>query len=169
MTFSRRGIVRRVEILHLYISTAHNYFGHHGRPADEHPTREVESIECVAGHGIRGDRFFDYRDDYKGQITFFADEVYRELCDEFGVYDRAPSVLRRNAISRGVDLNTLIWNEFEVQGVCLRGTEECRPCYWMNQAFAPGAEKFLRGRGGLRARILNHGEVRVTASALSAR
>ena len=158
-----------MEILHLYISPAHNYFGHHGRAADEHATIEVESVECVAGHGIRGDRFFDYRDNYKGQITFFAEEVYRALCDEFGVYDRTASVLRRNAISRGVDLNALIGGEFEVQGLRLRGVEECRPCYWMNQAFAPGSEKFLRGRGGLRARILNDGELRVTASALLAR
>jgi MOSC domain-containing protein YiiM len=151
-----------VEILHLYISTAHNFFGHHGRAADEYPTQEVDSIECVAGHGIRGDRFFDYRENYKGQITFFADEVYRALCERFGVFHKAPSVLRRNAITRGIDLNTLIGSEFEVQGVRLRGIEECRPCYWMDNAFAPGAEKFLRGKGGLRARILSDGELRIT-------
>ncbi len=168
VTFSRRAIIRRVEILHLYISPAHNYFGHHGRAADEHPTIELDSIECVAGHGIRGDRFFDYRNDYKGQITFFADEVYRALCEQFGVYDKTPSVLRRNAITRGVDLNTLIGSEFEVDGVRLRGIEECRPCYWMDQAFAPGAEKFLRGRGGLRARIVSGGELRVTVPSIVA-
>jgi MOSC domain-containing protein YiiM len=158
-----------VEILHLYISPAHNYFGHHGRAPDDYPTLEVESIECVAGHGIRGDRFFDYRDDYKGQITFFADEVYRALGEEFGVVGKAPSVLRRNAITRGVDLNTLIGSEFELQGVRFRGMEECRPCYWMDQAFAPGAHKFLRGNGGLRAQILTNGELRMTAPALIAR
>jgi MOSC domain-containing protein YiiM len=158
-----------VEILHLYISPAHNYFGHHGRAPHKYPTLEVESIECVAGHGIRGDRFFDYRDDYKGQITFFADEVYRALGEEFGVVDKSPSVLRRNAITRGVDLNTLIGSEFELQGVRFRGMEECRPCYWMDQAFAPGAHKFLRGNGGLRAQILTNGELRTTAPALIAR
>jgi MOSC domain-containing protein YiiM len=158
-----------VEILHLYISPAHNYFGHHGRPADEHPTIEVESIECVAGHGIRGDRFFDYRDEYKGQITFFADEVYRAICDRFGVYDKATSVFRRNAITRGTDLNALIGTDFELQGIRFRGMEESRPCYWMNQAFAPGAKEFLRGNGGLRAQILSDGELRVTAAALALR
>ncbi len=31
----------------------------------------------------------------------------------------------------------------------------------MNTAFAPGAEKFLAGRGGLRARILTDGRISV--------
>jgi MOSC domain-containing protein YiiM len=150
-----------VEILHLYTSPAHNYFGHHGREPDEHPIHEVDRIECKAGHGIRGDRFFDYRDSYKGQITFFANEVYTALCEALNVHDKPVSVVRRNVITRGIDLNTLIGTEFEVQDVRFSGVEECRPCYWMDQAFAPGTEKFLRGRGGLRARILTDGELRV--------
>jgi len=40
---------------------------------------EMEDIECVAGHGICGDRFFDHQANYKGQITFFATEVYEAL------------------------------------------------------------------------------------------
>jgi MOSC domain-containing protein YiiM len=41
--------------------------------------------------------------------------------------------------------------------------EECRPCYWMDRAFAPGAYEFLKGRGGLRAKILCDGMLRSTA------
>lgn len=156
-----------MEILHLYTSPAHNFFGHHGKNPDAHPAHEVDCIECVAGHGIRGDRFFDYRDSYKGQITFFADEVYSALSDALDVHDKPPSVVRRNAITRGVDLSALIGTEFELQGVRFSGVEECRPCYWMDQAFAPGAEKFLKGRGGLRARILTDGELRLTAAIAS--
>jgi len=37
---------------------------------------EVPMIECAAGRGIRGDRYFDFKDDYKGQITFFSLEVF---------------------------------------------------------------------------------------------
>jgi MOSC domain-containing protein YiiM len=62
-----------------------------------------------------------------------------------------------------VDLNYLIGVEFEVQGVRFRGTEECSPCYWMNTAIAPGAEKLLKGRGGLRAVILADGKLRADA------
>ena len=155
-----------MEILHLYISPGHNFFGHHGRPPDKHPVIEVPEVECIAARGIRGDRFFDYKTNDKGQVTFFAAEVLDELCRKFGIYDKAPSALRRNIITRGQDLNELIGKKFEVQGVKLRGTQECRPCFWMNEAFAEGTEKFLRGHGGLRARILSDGKISVTQPAV---
>ena len=63
-------------------------------------------------------------------------------------------------ITAGVDLNELIGRKFRIQGVHFLGTEECRPCHWMDQAFAPGATDFLKGRGGLRAIILNDGILR---------
>jgi MOSC domain-containing protein YiiM len=146
-----------IEIGQLYISPGHNFFGHHGREPDEHLAIEVSSIECVASRGIRGDRFFDYKENYKGQITFFAFEVFEALCCALSVPNCSPSSLRRNVITRGVDLNALIGREFEIQGVRFEGTDECSPCYWMDRAIAPGAEDFLKGRGGLRARILSDG------------
>jgi hypothetical protein len=146
-----------MQLLHLYISPDHNYFGHHGQPAGETPMTELESIECVAGKGIVGDRFFGFKEDYKGQVTFFSHEVYERLCAQFQITDLPPSIFRRNIITRGVDLNTLIGQEFEIQGVRFLGTQESTPCYWMNQAFAEGAEDAMKGHGGLRAKILRGG------------
>lgn len=149
-------------IRHLFISPGHNYFGHHGQPAGESPIVEVPEIDCVAGSGIRGDRFFDFKPDYKGQITFFAWEDLVQLWDELGVLpeDRNASATRRNVISTGLVLPDLSGVEFEIQGVRFLGTEECRPCYWMNGAIHPEAEAWMRGRGGLRAMILTGGTLR---------
>ena len=122
---------------------------------------ERPEVKCVAGSGIEGDRFFGYKKNYKGQITFFAHEVYEQLCAEFGVWDKPASAFRRNVITTGVELPTLIGREFEVQGVRFLGTAESAPCEWMNSAFAPGAEERLRGQGGLRAKILTDGVLRV--------
>lgn len=121
---------------------------------------EVDTVECVAGRGLRGDRFFGYKDDYKGQATFFSLEVYGRLCGQMQVTHRDPSVFRRNIIVEGVDLNALIGTEFEVQGVRFLGTQECSPCHWMDHAFAGGAEQALKGHGGLRAKILSDGVLR---------
>ncbi len=121
---------------------------------------EVEAVECVAGKGLSGDRFFDYKADYKGQITFFEHEVYERLCEQFGEFGLNPGVFRRNVITRDIDLNSLIGQEFEVQGVRFLGTQESAPCHWMNQAFAEGAEAALKGHGGLRAKILTDGVLR---------
>jgi MOSC domain-containing protein YiiM len=149
-------------VLHLYVSPGHNYFGHHGQAAGTHPILEQREVRCVAGRGIEGDRFFDFKADYTGQITLFAWEVYQDLCARFNRWDKPPAVFRRNVITRGLDLNALIGQEFELQGVRFLGVESCKPCYWMDQAFCPGAEAALQGRGGLRAKILTDGVLRVT-------
>jgi MOSC domain-containing protein YiiM len=157
-----------VEIRHLFISPGHNFFGHHGRAPDEYPIIEVPEIECVAGHGVKGDRYFDYREDYKGQITFFSLEIFDAVRVALNVANCPPSASRRNVITAGVDLMTLVGEDFEIQGVRFHGTEHCRPCYWMNRAIAPGAEDFLNGLtgGGLRARILSDGIIRAKRNLL---
>lgn len=149
-------------IRHLFISPGHNFVGHYGQPPSDHPVEEVSRIRCLAGRGIQGDRYLDYKDNYKGQITFFEEEVYEDLCWQFAVRDQGPEVFRRNVITRGLRLNDLIGKEFEVQGVRFSGVEECRPCYWMDRAFARGAEAALKGRGGLRAKILSDGVLTVS-------
>ena len=147
-------------VRHLFLSDGHSYFGRHGQSSEPYSVQAVTEVECVAGRGLRGDRFFDYKENYKGQLTLFSAEVFTELRTALNSTTVQPSALRRNLIVEGVDLNTLIGQEFEVQGVKLLGTEECRPCYWMNEALGPGAEDWLRGRGGLRCQILSDGWIR---------
>ncbi len=147
-----------IRVRHLFISPGHNYVGHHGQAAGQHPIVEVDQVECVAGQGLRGDRFFAHEPNFKGQITFFATEVIDALQREFGLMHAVPEGTRRNVFTRGADLNAWVGAEFEIQGVRFVGTEECRPCYWMNEAFRDErVEGWLKGRGGLRARILTSG------------
>lgn len=150
-----------MKVERIYISPGHNFFGRWGKGSDHHQTVGVDAVSCVAGRGLKGDRFFDYKKDYRGQITFFSREIFDAMCKELGVYDKGTIVVRRNVIVAGVDLNTLVGERFFVQGIEFEGVEECSPCEWMDEAFAPGAMAFLRGRGGLRCRILNDGELKV--------
>lgn len=151
-----------IRIKHLFISPGHNFIGHHDQEPAQHPMIECAEIKCLANRGIEGDRFLDFKPDYKGQVTFFSNEVYEDVCAQFGVWDKPASAFRRNIIVEGADLNALIGREFEVQGVRFLGTQESAPCHWMNTAFAPGAEDALKGRGGLRAKILCDGVLRVS-------
>jgi len=155
-----------MRIEQIFISPGHNFVGHHGQPPGDFPLVEAQDIECVAGHGIRGDRYFDFRENYKGQITFFSREVFELMATQFGLTNKSPGALRRNLIVSGIDLKSLIGADFELQGVRFRGTAHCAPCYWMNTAVAPGAEEFLAGRGGLRARILTDGWLRTGEACL---
>ncbi|MEM9283063.1 MAG: molybdenum cofactor biosysynthesis protein [Verrucomicrobiota bacterium] len=146
-----------MKVLHLFISPDHNYYGHYGKPPGENEIIEVDEVECVAGSGLRGDRFFNYKEDYKGQVTFFEMETHQSLCDRFSIFDKGPETYRRNVIVEGQDLNELVGKEFEIQGIRFLGMEEASPCFWMNGAFHEGAEEALRGKGGLRAKILEGG------------
>lgn len=150
-------------LTHLFVSPGHNFYGHHGGPPGSHPSIAVPEVECVAGQGIRGDRFFSFKPDYKGQITFFMQETLEDVWQTLRIpkENRDPAATRRNGITRGWDLNQWIGREFNLQGVRFLGIEECRPCAWMNQAIGPGAEALMRGRGGLRAQILSSGTLQV--------
>lgn len=152
-----------IRITGIFISPGHNFFGHHQQPAGQHPTLSVKEVACAAGRGLTGDRFFDFKQNYKGQITFFAHEVFADVSQQLGVGEKSPGVTRRNVITQGVDLNALVGRRFVIQGIEFEGVSECSPCHWMNEAIAPGAEMALHGRGGLRARILTDGLLRVDA------
>lgn len=117
-------------------------------------------ICCHAGRGIVGDRFYDYRPDYNGQITFFAWETVEAARRHYHLPALDPAVFRRNVITEGLALNALVGERFTVGGVEFAGVAEAKPCYWMDAVVAPGAETWLRGQGGLRAKILTDGELR---------
>ncbi|MEO6875184.1 MAG: MOSC domain-containing protein [Opitutaceae bacterium] len=155
-----------VVIRHLFISPGHNFFGRHGLGADHNPTLEVQEIVCRAGQGVEGDRFFDYKANYPGQITFFSWDIYQAAKQQFSLPALLAGAFRRNVVIEGVDITTLIGRRFMLGGVEFEGMVESKPCYWMDQAVAPGAEKWLRGNGGLRAKILSDGPLAVGASCL---
>jgi MOSC domain-containing protein YiiM len=145
----------------IYLSSGHDFVGRHGEERLDHGIEKVDSVECVAGSGLVGDRYFDHKEDYKGQITFFDWTVYERIRDDFDCPELDPAWFRRNVLTAGVDLNSLIGQRFMLQGVEFEGSEECRPCYWMDEAVAPGVHEALKGFGGLRARILSSGKLSV--------
>lgn len=152
-----------MDIVHIYRSPEHIYKGHHGIAAGTAPMTEASRVRLIAGRGIEGDRYSKL-DGAKGQVTFFEEETWLRLCQKLGQSARPPDVFRRNVIVRGADLNTLIGREFEVQGVRFLGVEHCKPCFWMEEAFAPGAVALMSEweAGGLRARVLLDGWLSVT-------
>ena len=153
----------QAELLEIWISTGNDFRGRHEKGRLDHGIRSVTEVECVAGLGLRGDRYFGYKPDFKGQVTFFDAEAVQAVRDHFSQPDLSSSIFRRNLIVRGADLSAWVGKRFRFQGIDFEATEECKPCYWMDEAVAPGAEEFLKAnfRGGLRARILSDGLLRV--------
>lgn len=154
--------MQQARIHHLFTSPGHNFYGRHGQTAESQPIVEHESIELIAGKGIVGDRFFDWKEDYKGQITFIDLAVIEEIRNHAGNPALPASAFRRNVVVSGLDLNSLIGTIFEIGDIRFQGTEECKPCYWMDEACGkPGTEDLMKGKGGLRCRILDDGMLKV--------
>lgn len=151
------------ELVEIWISEGNDFRGRHEKGRLHQTIHGVSEIECVAGMGLRGDRYFGYKPDFKGQVTFLDADVVQAVRERFSRPDLSSSVFRRNLVVRGIDLAAWQGKRFRFQGVEFEGSEECAPCYWMDQAAAPGCEEFLKGgfRGGLRARILSDGVLRV--------
>lgn len=147
-----------VFIHHLFTSPGHNFYGHHEKPPGEHEIVEHETIDLEAGRGIPGDRFYDYKDDYKGQLTFIDLAVVNDVRDYASNPDLPAAAFRRNVVVSGVDLNDWIGKRFRLNGVLLEGSEHCKPCYWMDKACGrEGTEALMENRGGLRCRIVENG------------
>ena len=151
------------ELLEIWSSTGNDFRGRHQQERLDHPIQSLSQIECIAGMGLKGDRYFGYKPDFKGQVTFFDAAAVEAVREAFSKPDLSASVFRRNLIVRGIDLSAWVGKRFRFQGIEFEATEECKPCYWMDKVVAPGAEEFLKigFRGGLRAKILTNGILRV--------
>ena len=145
----------------IYISPGHDFKGRYGMERLNHGIDSVKSVNCVAGKGLEGDRFFGFKEDFIGQATFFSVEVadaVREIVPD-SYFEN--SDFRRNILVRGVDLNALIGKRFKIGSVEFEGMQEAKPCDWMNSAIGDGARAFMEGQGGLRVRILSSGTLEV--------
>ena len=150
-------------IHHIYISEDHNFYGHHGKPAGKTPMIEVDQAVCEAEKALWVTDFIATKKIIKAK-SLFSLKSTGTYVNFFGIENLKPPVFRRNVIISGIDLNRLIDNEFNLQGINFFGTQEAAPCYWMNGVVAEGAEEAMKGRGGLRARILTNGNLQKVQS-----
>ena len=149
----------------IWISSGNDFRGHPAGSRGGHGVDSVSKVECVAGMGLKGDRYFGFKPDFKGQVTFFAAETVDAVREAFGVPHLSSGEFRRNLIVRGVDLSEWKGHRFRFQGVVFEGSEECKPCFWMDEVAGKGAEEFLKAcfRGGLRARVVSDGTLRISS------
>ncbi len=68
-----------IEVKRLFTSKGHDFFGRFGKGRKNHGVVSAESIVCIAGKGIVGDRFFSYKENYPGQITFLSQGVIDDV------------------------------------------------------------------------------------------
>lgn len=153
---------RQVMQLHqIVISPGHDYWVRKGEATLQHGTQSPEVVVCEAGRGLVGDRYYHGRQNRKGQVTFIDKAVIQDIRDRFDLPELNAGLLRRNLVVAEADLSALLGKRFELQGVEFEGSQECRPCDWMDRMIAPGVKDYLAEhfRGGLRAQVCSTGRL----------
>ena len=130
------------------------------RPARGLPMKQVMQANAIAGSGLEGDRTAGYSGS-KRQVTLIQSEYLAVVQSFLPAVDVTPANLRRNLVISGINLNALVKQIIVVGGVQLEITGLCHPCKKLEERLGHGVFNALRGHGGLTARILSSGPIRV--------
>ncbi len=135
------------------------------RPERTAPMVAVAQVDAAAGAGLTGDRY-QGRNGKRGVTLIQAEHlpVIAALCGHASVL---PATLRRNVVVSGLPLLALKGRRFRIGAALLEGTGPCDPCSRMETALGPGGFYAMRGHGGLCARILEGGTLRLGDSVLA--
>ncbi|HUJ25832.1 MAG TPA: MOSC domain-containing protein [Myxococcales bacterium] len=130
------------------------------------PMRAVERARAVSGVGLEGDRYATGRGHFSNRpgtgrhLTLIEAEVIDGLRSLAGI-SLSPGDARRNLTTRGIDLNALVGKRFRIGEVLCEGVRLCDPCQYLEDLLGKPVRAPLAGRGGLRAHVLEGGELRV--------
>jgi MOSC domain len=125
------------------------------------PTRLLQGVRALPGKGLEGDRHVTGRGTFpSGPPGSALTMIEAEVCESFDP-PLEPSQHRRNVVTRGIDLNALVGQEFTIGEVQCRGMRLCEPCTVVQRYAGRPVLRALVHRGGLRADILDDGEIRV--------
>lgn len=128
----------------------------------------LSEAEAIAGQGLAGDRYLEGTGYYSNrpladgsrEITLIEAEELEGIERETGIR-LDPSESRRNVLTRSVRVNALIGKRFRMGEVLCEGIRICEPCTYLEKLTGKRVMRPLVHRGGLRARIVSGGNVRV--------
>jgi len=119
----------------------------------------VKEVEAIAGKGLAGDRYASSNG--KRQVTLLQWKHLNVIGSFAGMETVAPEWLRRNIVVAGINLLALKNRCFAIGDAVLEYTGLCHPCSQMEARFGPGGYNAVRGHGGITARILHGGIIRL--------
>jgi hypothetical protein len=152
-----------VRVVQLLVSPVHRLAGRPADGAGPEPAGElVRRAEVREGLGLVGDRYYGQRAHRDASVTLMAEENLPAGTDLRHT--------RRNVLLRGVDIDSLVGSVISLDcgtgPVSFALRRPARPCAWMDVTIGPGAQRALRGKGGVRCTPLSDGVLEVGEAVL---
>jgi MOSC domain-containing protein YiiM len=128
--------------------------------------KSVEVATALEGCGLEGDRYCAGIGHWSRfgrvcEVTFIAAEDLDYIERETGV-SVSNGQHRRNVVTRGISLKTLRRGErFRVGGAAFEYRGPRSVCRYIERLTEPGMTQALKGRGGICARVIENGTLRV--------
>lgn len=129
------------------------------RPARKAPLLSLDGVEITREAGLEGDHYSG-RPGGKRQVTLIQAEDLTAIAGYLG-REVTPGDLRRNLVVAGINLRALKDRRFQIGSAVLEATDDCHPCSRMETILGPGGYNAVRGHGGITARVITGGQVRV--------
>ena len=127
----------------------------------------LDAVEARSNCGLVGDRYAGTGG--KRHVTLIQWEHLAVMAALLGRTELTPELLRRNLAIAGINLLALKNKRFRVGTCLLEYTGLAEPCSAMEATFGPGGYNIVRGHGGITARVIESGVIRLgdalTASA----
>jgi len=128
------------------------------RPARGLAMQALNEVMVNRLSGLAGDRYNGTSG--KRQVTLIQWE-HLAVLESFTGRPVTAEVLRRNLVIKGINLLALKNRCFRIGDACFQTTGFCHPCSRMEDILGPGGYNAMRGHGGLTARVLHDGPIRV--------
>ena len=129
------------------------------RLARRGPIEPVDTAVLDPAEGVIGDRYAGRTG--TRQVSLIQDEHLQAIGAYLGQPPAAPGRLRRNLVVAGLNLLAVRDGHLRVGPALLQVTGQCHPCSRMEEELGPGGYNAVRGHGGLVARVVGGGTVRL--------
>ena len=137
------------------------------RPQNEGRPVSVPEVRALAGIGLQGDHYGGGANG-KRHVTLIQQEHLAVVARLLALRDKSPAIIavdpalvRRNLVISGLNLLALKNQRFRLGEALLEFSEPCHPCSQMETALGRGGYNAMRGHGGICARLLEGGMIRL--------
>jgi MOSC domain-containing protein YiiM len=130
-------------------------------PIAQGEIQPVQAVEAIVDHGLAGDHHAKRTPGTKRQVTLIQQEHVVAVGGLLHQAPPDPTLLRRNVVVAGLNLLALKGRRFRIGAALLEYTGLCEPCSRMETNLGPGGFNAMRGHGGITARVIEGGPIRV--------